>query len=304
MSQAPGLGTTATDHGQAEPELGRTGTETPRQRNRCAERRQSWRTVAARDGGCTMAGTDDRPDDDGPGPEPDPDGGPDGGPTPDDADPPVPDDEGEQPDHAPPNRRGGRREHRSTLELVTVSLTAAAFIVGSVFSFWSVAIARDALNDTRRADEEEALKDLARISFDVRADGDRVVVDIRNRSTRPFMPDGVGYEPYDHDARVEGGAAMHTATLIPFGSEISYQGALQPCTQMTLTSESLQDPTILAIEEHQAYLRRSIVGRDSISMVTYSIAPGFPPTQLDFDRIEDFSAAIWGNVSLSPIEDC
>lgn len=218
-----------------------------------------------------MAGTDDRPDDEGPEPSPDDDSGPDDGPTPDDADPPGPDDEEDPPGEGRPDRREGR----SRLELVAVGLTAIAFIVGSVFSYLSVVasmdsvvIARQALNDSRQAEEGETLKDLAQITFDVWPEDDRVIIQIRNGSSRPFEPTAL-ISVYSAD-RLQRPERQQLAVIsyMVYGLDTH---PIESCALREMFVDSQRNPEYVAREKSRLAWERTLVGLDTITGQVYGL---------------------------------
>lgn len=266
-----------------------------------------------------MAGTDDQPDGEGPGPEPDPDSGPDDGPTPDDADPPVPDDDGEpEPDDEgdPPDDGRPDRHRRSRLELVTVALaavgvalTAVALIVGSVLSYLSVVaskdavvVAKDALDDSREAESEELHKDLSRVSFRFRRDGERLLLEIYNRSSRPIRPIKITYDSYI--VNYAGESVRVNSDSLPFGTE----PILESCDQLSRDVLGTQstDPRLGAPEDDWQHIAHTLEVDDLLSankfiVTTYSSVYQLIESEIP-SRAEDRGSV--GPVSVRRIENC
>ncbi|MCM3920734.1 hypothetical protein ND748_03460 [Frankia sp. AiPs1] len=223
-------------------------------------------------------GTDDRPDDDGPAPSPNPDTGDTDPPAPDDEGEPGPGNEGEPPDEESPGRRGGR----STLELLTVGLTAIAFIVGSVFSYLSVVaskdsvvVAREALDDSRQAEDADTLKDLSRISFDVHLQEGREVLDVRNRSSRPFGLYEMSYVYSDPRS----GLRMMNAHLEGIPS------VLAPCNDVTLSADA--ESGFWVVEKSRKFSARLLEGVDFAESGSYAIGEfGAQPVKRIFIGIQ------------------
>src|SRR6185369_12784724 len=167
----------------------------------------------------------------------------------------------------PDDARPGRRDRRSVLEHVTVALTATAFIVGSIFSYLSVAVSRDAvtvaqrqLDDTQNLQDEEMLNDLSQISFSLGQEAENLVITIKNMSPRSFYPNQIMFSAPD-------GGWMRAAISPPYtATENSL--LVRPCTTAVLTVESTSSAAFFRGSRYYDSLV-FIYGYDSASLIPY-----------------------------------